>query len=104
MDGSEQIYFYDAFGRQNQVIYHGNTYSQIFGLNGRVEVQFVGNGWSLNELYAGSVGDYLGNPGTDGTYPNYFSGLGNKRETRLHGIRGRFPGPASFSRSQLPQA
>ena len=60
VDSSAQAYFYDAFGRQIQTIYGGNTYSRIFGLNGRAEVQFSGNTWMLSELYVGSVGDYLG--------------------------------------------
>jgi RHS repeat-associated protein len=68
VDGSTQTYFYDAFGRQTQTIYGGNTYSRIFGLNGRAEVQFVGNTWMLSELYAGSTGEYLGNYSNNTTY------------------------------------
>jgi hypothetical protein len=66
--GSTQAYFYDAFGRQTQTIYSGNTYSRIFGLNGRAEVQFSGNTWMLSELYAGSIGAYLGNYSNNTTY------------------------------------
>jgi RHS repeat-associated protein len=79
VDGSTQAYFYDAFGRQVQTIYGGSTYSRIFGLNGRAEVQFVGNTWMLSELYAGSVGDYLGNYSNNKTYFAHSDQVGSRR-------------------------
>jgi RHS repeat-associated protein len=79
VDGSVQVYFYDAFGHQTQTIYGGNTYSRIFGLNGRAEVQFSGNTWMLSELYAGSVGGYLGNYSNNMTYFAHNDQVGTRR-------------------------
>jgi RHS repeat-associated protein len=85
VDGSAQIYFYDAFSRQTQTIYGGNTYSRIFGLNSRAEVQFIGNSWMLSELYAGSVGEYLGNYSNNTTYFAHSDQVGS---------RGMYTGPS----------
>lgn len=79
VDGGPQTYFYDAFGRQTQTIYGGNTYSRIFGLNGRTEVQFQGNTWMLSELYIGSTGDYLGNYSNNTTYFAHSDRVGTRR-------------------------
>jgi RHS repeat-associated protein len=52
---------------------------RIFGLNGRAEVQFSGNTWMLSELYAGSVGGYLGNYSNGTTYFAHRDQVGNRR-------------------------
>jgi RHS repeat-associated protein len=79
VNGGTQAYFYDAFGRTTQTIYGGNTYSKIYGLKGRTEVQVVGTTWMLSELYIGSTGDYLGNYSNNTTYFAHNDQVGTRR-------------------------